>query len=111
MWHCAEYKQLLEKVVPLRKQFRFLTDALARKEMAKEELGHWTHYLDLRKEEIRRIGAVRDQMAEDLDQLETFEKSQYAYNHSIDERYLKQMKDHFDRFKVSDDGADKHTGP
>lgn len=60
VWHCAEYKELLDKVVPLRTEFRKLTDASARKEMAKEELGYWTWYLDVRKEEIRRISAVRD---------------------------------------------------
>ena len=69
--------------------------------MAKEELTHWTWYLDVRKEEIRQIDAVREKMAEDLEQNEALEKSQYAYRHTIPEHYQKQMKDHFDRFKVS----------
>lgn len=38
------------------------------------------------------------------------EKSQYGYQHQIEERYLKQMKDHFDRQKVSDDD-DELSGP
>jgi len=50
-------------------------------------------------------------MAEDIDQLAKVEDSQYAYKHQIDEKYLKQMRDHFDRFKVSNKDVDTVVGP
>jgi len=74
-WHSAQYKDLLDKVVPLRREYRFVPDADGRKEMAKAELGHWTEYLGQRKNEIKGISAVRDQMAEDIDQLAKVEDS------------------------------------
>jgi hypothetical protein len=36
-------------VVPLRQAFRKIKDVDGRKEMASEELGHWTFYLNTRK--------------------------------------------------------------
>lgn len=51
---------MLDKVVPLRREYRFVPDADGRKEMAKAELSHWTEYLGQRKNEIREISAVRD---------------------------------------------------
>jgi len=52
-YHNEQYEQLLQKVVPLRGQFRNTTDANARREMAKEELDAWNGYVNFRKQQIK----------------------------------------------------------
>lgn len=51
-YHTNAYKDLLDKVVPLRESFRKEKDNSARKEMAKSEFDSWNEYLEIRKYDI-----------------------------------------------------------
>jgi len=74
-YHCAEYKMLLDKVVPLRKDFRRTQDVTARKQISKEEFDAWTGYLELRRAVLPKPDFV------------------------IDEKEMSLLKENFDRFK------------
>jgi len=58
---------LLSSVVPLRATYRKEKDLLARKEIAREEIGAWAHYLQSRKEDVERLPETKAQMEKDLD--------------------------------------------
>ena len=45
LFHSANYKELLQKVVPLRKAYRKERDSQARKVIAKEEFDLWFNYV------------------------------------------------------------------
>jgi hypothetical protein len=65
----------MKKLILIRKEFPKTKDVSARKEMAKEELGHWTGYLEARRAALP--------------------KPEYH----IDEKDLSLLRDNFDRFK------------
>lgn len=76
-YHNENYAALINKVVPLRKDFGKCTDKQAKIEMAKEEFQAWNGYLEKRKEELEGTEFV------------------------IPEHDYSLLKENFDRFKVS----------
>lgn len=74
-YHNPEYAQLLQKVVPLRKEFPKTKDVKARKEMAKEEFDTWYAYHQARKVALPKP------------------------DFEIDEKEFSLIKEQFDRFK------------
>jgi len=81
-YHHPEYETLIKTVVPLRHSFRLTHDASARKEIANEEFGAWTKYLEVRKEEIR--------------------SEEWGVGFTIDSKTKSLLRDQFDRLKNRD---------
>jgi hypothetical protein len=55
IYHNSAYKNLLQSVVPLRKEFRLTQDISARKQIAKLEYDSWNQYLQQRKFDITQL--------------------------------------------------------
>ena len=47
-YHCKEYNELMKNITPIRAHFAQSTDSEERKELAKEEIGHWHNYMLMR---------------------------------------------------------------
>lgn len=73
--HNPDYAALLNKVVPLRKEFPKTKDVSARKQIAKEEFDAWNQYLEVRKEQLPKP------------------------DYEIDQKDFSMIKEHFDRQK------------
>ena len=73
--HNEQYGQLLQKVVPIRKEFPKCKDVQARKQMAKEEFDAWNDYLEIRRQALPKP------------------------DFEIEQKDLSLLKEHFDRSK------------
>lgn len=100
-WHTPLYKDLLTNVVPLRHQFRLIKDVDVRKEMASQEFGYWNTYLETRKDEIANLPKFKSDLEANVDYQFDHNDAKLEFSHQISDTDMAQLKEFFDRFKVS----------